>query len=145
MDDDEARGARAARHAITATRVGDGARRLRCLPDLFGARCLMVENAIFNTLRMLCRRYDGDFRHFYRLTNGGFYMAPDIALPLVLRCPNQNEVTLSADSAGIVACTYAYSDLSYLPGGEASAHAYRKLSAYVAEHADYPAIRAATD
>jgi len=145
MDDDEAGCARATRHAITATRVEDAAQRLRCLPDLFGARCVVVESAIFNTLRMLCSRYDGGFWNFYRLSNGGFYMAPDIASPLVLLCPNHYEVTLSADSAGIVACTYAYSHLSFLPGGEACAHAYRKLSAYVADHADYPAIRAATD
>ena len=49
----------------------------------------------------------------YTLSNGGFYMAPDIAQTWEVSCPNYYAGTLSSDALGIVACLCAYSHLSF--------------------------------
>jgi hypothetical protein len=61
---------------ITGTRVPDE-ERMNTLPSHFGRHLLTVENAIYGWLRELSREYSGGYWHFYELSNGGFYMAPE--------------------------------------------------------------------
>ncbi len=76
----------AAYHAhapIEAQKVADDAR-IHTLPHHFGRHMLIVEDAVYRWMRRLAPEYSGGYWHFYELSNGGFYMAPDCE-PLLLR------------------------------------------------------------
>jgi hypothetical protein len=131
--------------AITAALVVRAGERLRCLPNIAGRRCVMLEHAIYDMLGRMTADYDGGYWHFYTLSNGGFYMAPDTDKIFRLSCDNMFEGKVGADTAGIIACAMAYSHLSFLNDGECFAIAYHKLSAFIFQRADAGIIRAALD
>ena len=117
--------------------------------DLFGlAFPLRFEPRIYGVASRLSPDYDGGFWHFYALSNGGFYMAPESVLPFRVRCPNGFEGELSGDALGLVACLYAYSHLSFVstkPAATTYATMYHRLREYVMEHAEVDSILQATD
>ena len=60
--------------SIIAQKVAEHAR-IHSLPKHFGARLmLIVERAVYDTLRKLASAYRGGYWHYYELSNGGFYM-----------------------------------------------------------------------
>ena len=64
---------------VTASLVAE-AQRLDFLPAYFGPRLMMRGEAlVYAWLRRLCERYNGAYWHYYTLSDGGFYMAPDLA------------------------------------------------------------------
>lgn len=64
---------------VTASLVAE-AQRLDFLPAYFGPRLMMRGEAlVYAWLRRLCERYSGAYWHYYTLSDGGFYMAPDLA------------------------------------------------------------------
>jgi hypothetical protein len=64
--------------AVTAELVRPGSR-LYALPRHFGAEFMLaVEREIVLALKELAADYCGGHWHFYELSNGGFYMAPDL-------------------------------------------------------------------
>src|SRR5690348_14714857 len=67
----------APREPVHARKVTDAKERLNCLPRHFGRHQLIVEDAVYAFMRHLCAEYDGGFWHYFELSNGGFYMAPD--------------------------------------------------------------------
>ena len=129
---------------IAATRVPDD-ERMNTLPSHFGRHLLTVENAIYGWLRELSREYSGGYWHFYELSNGGFYMAPECG-SLQLRVDgNGYDGRMSGDAAGIVACLFAFSHLSFqIPNDMLSRH-YLQLLDFAVEHGEVSAIFAATD
>ena len=73
-----------------------------------------VEPYAYTVAREMAPAYNGGYWHFYTLSNGGFYMAPDMEGPFAASCAmNYFEGELSADALGIVACLMAYSHLSF--------------------------------
>ena len=73
-----------------------------------------IEPYVYTVSREIAPAYNGGYWHFYRLSNGGFYMAPDMEHVFSVSCPmNFFQGELSADALGIVACLYAYSHLSF--------------------------------
>jgi len=115
---------------------------------LFGVRFLNVESFAFDTAASLSTDYDGGYWQFYALSNGGFYMAPDIDLPFRVACDNGFEGALSADAFGITVCLYAYSLLSFsadLTFAATCAGQYYALRSFAAEHEECTAILRACD
>lgn len=116
--------------------------------DLFGLHFpLRVEPRVFAIASRLSLDYDGGSWHFYALSNGGFYMAPDSERPLSVICENGFDGRMSADAFGITVCLYVYSHLSF--GGDAladiCADQYHLVRDFALDHAEAGAILAATD
>ena len=56
----------------------EGAQRLTFLPDLFGGDFMTSEASVYAYAQRYCPEYLGGFWQFYRLPEGGGYMAPDV-------------------------------------------------------------------
>lgn len=136
----------ASKTPIIATRVTTDRDRMLCLPAIAGVRCVLLETTIYDTLRRLSIDYgDGGYWHFYKLSNGGFYMAPDADKPFRIVNENYFEGEVSANTAGLIACAAAYTDLSFLSSAECFINAYYRLSDFIFQHPDAAMIRAALD
>lgn len=134
------------RGPVTATEVTDATQRLECLPQLVGFDCVLLEHAVYDMLRMLSEDYSGGLWAYYRLSNGGFYMAPEKQQVYRIRCDGNGFVgDVDADVAGILACAMAYSHLSFRTRGERFARAFELLSDFIHHHPESRRIRAALD
>ena len=117
--------------------------------NIFGIRFpLQVEPTIYRITETIATEYDGGYWQFYELSNGGFYMAPDLDRQFEVVCENGYEGKLSADALGIVACLYTYSNLSF--GGakefaEICAQHYHWLRDYTLVNTEANAILGAID
>lgn len=132
---------------VTAQRVPDGMR-LQTLPKHFGAHHLYVENLVFVFARTLIPTYRGGYWHFYDLSNGGFYMAPESEPARVVVEGNGFDGVLSADALGIVVCLFAFSHGSFALTGQAQekcTHHYGWLRDYSFTHQERSSIGAAID
>ena len=123
--------------------------RLVVVERLFGmAFPLQLEPVIYGITERMAADYDGGYWEFWKLSNGGFYMAPAGDRVYHLICDNQFEGDLSADALGITACLYAYSNLSF-SGPDAFADIcfdqYHWLREYMFVHPEVEAILRATD
>ena len=108
-----------------------------------------VEPFVYTVTREMAPAYNGGYWHFYRLSNNGFYMAPDIEGPVQASCAmNFFRGELSADALGIVACLTAYSHLSFSkdePFARVCAAQFHLLRDYAGFHAEAVAIFGAID
>ncbi len=132
---------------ITSTIVPED-QRLEVTEKLFGLNFpLTLEPTIFNMTERLCPEYSGGYWHFYTLSSGGFYMAPDIDSPLAVYSDNGWGGMMTADALGVTACLYAYSHLSFSPGSFAQtcARHYHWLKDAACEHSEALAILGAID
>jgi hypothetical protein len=116
---------------------------------LFGLNfSLRLEPCVFSMASQLSQGYRGGYWHFYVLSNGGFYMAPQSDALFAVRCENGFQGQLSADALGITACMYAYSHLSFASEGdfaETCAEHYHLLRDHVMGHCEARQILASTD
>ncbi len=129
---------------ILAQQVSDDAR-MDTLPKHFGRYLISVEDAVYTLMRHLAQEYRGGYWHFYELSNGGFYMAPQME-PLDVRVDtNGYEGQMSADAAGITACLFAFSHLSFRIEDERIADHYHWLLEFAAQHTEAAQILAAID
>ncbi len=130
---------------ITATPVDDS-QRLNTLPRYFGRHMLVFEGAVYGFMRRFASEYRGGYWHFYELSNGGFYMAPDRGRYRLFVETNGYEGVLSADAAGITACLFACSHLSFrYPLEEVFADRFHQLRDFAMEHSEAAQIAAAID
>ena len=132
---------------ITAELVPE-ALRMDATDGLFGMHFpLRLEPAIYKFAEYLSSEYNGGYWHFYALSNGGFYMAPDDDQPFHVCSENGWEGKLSADAFGIAVCLYAYSHMSFTGKnfGDICAQQYHWLRALAMEHAEAGGILAAID
>jgi hypothetical protein len=117
--------------------------------QLFGVQFPMqLEAVIYWITSQMAPDYKGGYWQFYRLSNGGFYMAPDAEKSFAVSCQNYYQGVLSADALGIVACLYAYSHLSFTPNeahGRIYARHYHLLRQYMMEHPEVKEILGAID
>lgn len=109
---------------------------------------LCLEPFVYGITGMIAEKYRGGYWHFYRLSNNGFYMAPDSDNQFRVSCENGFDGMLSADALGIVVSLYAFSHLSF--GGpskfaETCAEHYHLLREYVFRHDEVDAILRAVD
>jgi hypothetical protein len=132
--------------AITAVKVATVRERMACLPALVGRDCVLLEHAIYDILRSLSPDYDGGFWTYYRLSNGGFFMAPEQQGIYRIACQeNGFSASVNEEVAGIIACAMAYSHLSFRASGANFARAYETLSGFIFQHREARLIRAALD
>lgn len=134
-------------HVITATLVPE-TQRLDTADQHFGIRYpLVVEPMVYRFAEQLAESYTGGYWHFYRLSNDGFYMAPNLDETFKIVAENGYEGSLSADAFGITACLYAYCNLSFNDGsfGENCTLHYHWLFDYAMQHPEANVIRAVID
>jgi hypothetical protein len=129
---------------LAARQVPDD-ERLDTLPRHFGRYMMRVEDAIYTFLRELAQEYRGGYWHFYELSNGGFYMAPQLGLLDLQVDGNGYAGRMSADAAGITACLFAFSHLSFQIQNDLISRHYYALRDFALEHAEARAIFAAID
>ena len=133
---------------ITRERLLDN-QRTSITGGLFGTHFpLLVEPLVFALTESMSGEYKGGYWQFYRLSNGGFYMAPDSERYYPVACQNGYEGILSADALGITVCLYAYSHLSFLDNptlAEACAEQYHLLRDYMLEQTEAEGILGAID
>lgn len=109
------------------------AQRIGCLPRHFGPLCVLVENAIFDTMGRLCPHYNGSCWDFYELSNGGFFMAPTSLERYRLECDGNGYAgDLAARAAGMGVCAMTFSQLSFWPNGARMAEMYYRLRDFIA-------------
>lgn len=130
---------------IAATEVPQD-RRPNFLPRYFGQAFVpRGELLVYGWLRHLCSEYRGAFWRFLELSNGGFYMAPNLPGSLHV-CVDGNGFSgdLSADAAGIVATMFA---LNYLAGEghEQFDELYYLLKDFACQHEERSSILSAID
>ena len=121
--------------------------RLSVLPDTFGfAQMLRAEALTFAYMTKLSVDYAGGYWHYYKLDNGGFYMAPAIDTPMRVEWwGNRYRGTMSADAAGIVATLFMIGQLAGELQTDAIAELYHALLDFGTEHAEQAAILSAID
>jgi hypothetical protein len=132
---------------ITATLVPEGSR-LDHTAKIFGLYFpLAIEPAVYLFADRLSPEYHGGYWHFFSLSNGGFYMAPEDE-SFAVTSENGYSGSMSADAFGLCCCLYAYSHLSFSDDQELSevcARQYHLLREHMFEHAEVRAILAAVD
>ena len=123
--------------------------RINHTANIFGINFPMrLEPFIYSITTRIAAEYDGGYWEFYKLSNGGFYMAPDSDQPFHVSCENGFEGKLSGDALGVVVCMYAYSNLSFGDANaftETCANQYHLLRDYMLEHKEVSAILGAID
>jgi len=130
---------------IEAYRVNDHAR-IGTLPRHFGRHMLMVENRIYAFRRQFSADYTGGYWHFYELSNGGFYMAPELEKACLLIASNGFEDQMSGDAAGITVCLFTFSHLSFeYPQVELFARHFHRLREFAIGHPEGQKIFGAID
>ena len=132
---------------ITATLVPE-TKRLDTADQHFGIRYpLVVEPMVYQFAEQLAETYNGGFWRFLRLSNGGFYMAPNLDEAFKIIADNGYVGNMTADALGITACLYAFSNLSFNEGkfGENCGRHYHWLFDFAMQHPEAAAIRAAID
>lgn len=131
---------------IVATLVPED-KRMSVLPDFFGiAQMLLAEGTTFDYMRKLSIDYDGGYWHYYRLSNGGFYMALAQDKPMRVQWNgNGYDGTMSADAAGLVATLFMLCDLVNSDPYDKIIDLYYQVRDFASEHAEVKAIFAAID
>ena len=133
---------------IITAKIVPESKRLDAADKHFGIRYpLVVEPMVYRFAEQLAKSYTGGYWHFYSLSNGGFYMAPNLDKTFEIVADNGYEGTMTADALGVTACLYAYSNLSFGEGafGEMCARHYEQLFAFATRHSEAKAIRNAID
>ena len=132
---------------VTRQLVADD-QRMNTTADLFGVYFpLQLEPFVYAMTSKLSEDYSGGYWHFYQLSNGGFYMAPDGDGQYAVVSENGFEGFMSADALGLTVCLYAYSHLSF---GETDfaytcGQQYHLLREFMFGHAEAGAILGAID
>lgn len=112
----------------------------------FGSYAVIVEINIYALMDMLSPDYSGGSWRFYELSNGGFYMVPLELERYRVRCAgNFYDGEMSADAAGITACLFAFSRLSFKPELDYLTEYYHALYDYMDGQEEAGEIMAAID
>ena len=123
---------------ITRQLVADDQRTI-IAGEIFGVYFpLQLEPFVFSMASRLSEDYSGGYWHFYQLDNGGFYMAPDSDGRFQVISENGHECFMFADALGIMACLYAFSNLSFGQGefADICAQHYHWLREYMFRNAE---------
>ena len=137
------------RHSIKAHLILDTQQRKRFLSSLFGRYFIRGESLIYAWMRDLSDEYQGGYWNYYKLSNGGLYMSPEIASPYLRIRQNNFRGAMSTDALGIV-CTlstlrYLVYDPSVQIGCDLLTQNFFRLLHFVSDHREDRAIRIAID
>lgn len=132
--------------ALTATPVPDE-QRIAFWPQHFGTvpQWVTLEPHIFAWMDRVCADYRGGIWHFYTLSNGGGFMAPETDGDNeekwgLFNTMNGNGVEMGAEAAGIAVCLLAYSHHACRTGCDAMTEHYYRLRNYALRHPECNAI-----
>jgi hypothetical protein len=134
--------------SITAVQLAHGGfERMECLPRHFGRAAVLFENAVYVMAERLCPEYRGGFWQFYELSNGGFYMTPELGAETVAISVETNGYNgrMSCDAAGVTICLFVFSHLSFASSGECWARHFHQLRDFAVSHREAAEIFAAID
>lgn len=121
--------------------------RLATMANVFGSHATIFEANAFNVLgRLAGAQYTGGYWNFYRLSNGGFYMAPraDKSFRLT-NADNHYEGSVTPDAAGIIASLFALNRLCARTQIEEHIELYYHLREYIYQHPERREILKAID
>ena len=136
--------------------------RMKTVNDLFGlyfpmriepfiyamAEELTADNDACNDV---CDQYRGGLWEFYTLSNGGFFMAPDMSPDsgkYTVSSQNGFEGKISAMALGVISCMFAFSHLSFSDNeglSEVATKYFHLLRSYALDHPEAASIFQATD
>ena len=119
----------------------------RAKPRSKNVVCLLLgEVLVYKWLDRLSQDYRGELWHFYTLSNGSFYMAPEQPARFHLQvATNGFDSSMSADAAGIVATLFALGQLLETHGNDALVDRYHLLHDYAFQHPEARLILRAID
>lgn len=127
-------------------------RRASVTPKMFGAWYLAGESAVYETTRKNCPDYTGGSWHYVELSNGGYFMFPDMVEQMLSYRVASNgwSGVLSPEAAGIVSCLLVLSALAcqLFERGMNNAvvvESYHKLRDYALDHKERSSIFGAID
>lgn len=131
---------------IVATKV-PVRERCGCFPNYFGSHFIATENTIYSFADNLVHGYKGEFWDFFRLSNGGFFIAPTKALKYEVNVSFGNDFRgeMSARATGVVVCIFAYSFLAEKTRNSLFITQTDLLKDYANEHPEGTSIFAAID
>ncbi|MDO3386026.1 antirestriction protein [Gilvimarinus sp. SDUM040013] len=123
--------------------------RIDTLPSFFPSCYLEFELMVFDVARTISKTYQGasGYWQFYRLSNGGFYMAPhcDGEFEVTIPFGNGFRGSLSADAFGVAVTLYAYCFIAEkFPDADLADH-YARLYDYMSDHKEAGTIWQAID
>lgn len=95
---------------ITFEKVDDK-ERIAFLPKKLGTQCVKFENIVFSIMGRANPEYTGGFWDFYRLSNGGFFIAPDIVKHHIKMTWEDNYFSgsMTPNASGVACCLMALS------------------------------------
>ena len=132
--------------SITAERVPEGEPRSEVLPRHFAHHMLTVEDSIFMVMRRLVPEHHAVSWHFYELSNGGLYMAPDLQGAQRVRNLVTGEYReMSTDAAGLAASLLTFRHLSTQMRSDVMVRHYFQLRDFVMAHPEANQILGAVD
>lgn len=122
-------------------------RRGTFLPTLFGRRhFFMGETLLYNFLQTLSPDYSGGYWQFFEAGGRPLYLAPTARERFHICCQtNGYEGEVSADAAGIIACLFTLSHLSFEAEDDHIAEAFHRLRDHALDHPEAPDIFGAID
>lgn len=128
---------------ITASRLPDE-RRITFWPQYFGT-VILLEPRIFAWMDRLCEDYGGGIWHFYTLSNGSVFMAPETDDDnsekwLLSNSMNGNDAEMSAEATGIAVCLLEYNHHACRTECDVITTHYYRLRDYALRHPDCHAI-----
>jgi Antirestriction protein len=130
---------------VTASPVGDS-ERMDFLPNFFGRHMMRGEAAVYSWASMLSVDYQGGTWAFYRLSNGGFYMAPTSPDKFRVECAgNGFNGVLSADATGVVVTLFALCHLAEIVQEDRIIDHYHALREFALDHPEALQIFRAID
>jgi hypothetical protein len=118
---------------------------IEALYRCFGRHILTVESRIYDCMSQFSAAYSGGCWHFYKLSNGGFYMSPPDGVYEIHIEGNGFQGRMSADAAGITVCLYTYSQLSFECAAETFAKHFHWLHEFARDHLEARVIFQAID
>ena len=124
--------------------------RLRFLPEFFSERLMMKGEAlIYQQADQLSADYTGGLWTFYRLSNGGCYLAPETDKRFnVFVQGNDYEGEVSTDAFGVIVTLFVFGALCWVDNEalrEKFSDHYHQLRDFAKDHAEAGAIFRAID
>jgi hypothetical protein len=134
---------------VTAKAVPE-THRLSFLPEFFGERLMLKgESMIYQQAELLSLDYKGGLWTFYKLSNGGCYLAPETDTRFnVFVHGNDYEGEVSADAFGVIVTLFVFGALCWIDNEtlrEKFSDHYHQLRAFAMDHAEAGAIFRAID
>ncbi|MCQ0031443.1 antirestriction protein [Burkholderia glumae] len=124
----------------------DGALRMNFLPGLFGPYFVRVEAMSAAWAGKLSPDYDGGYWEFFRISNGGGFLAPASERQFrVLVDTNGYEGAMSAGAFGIVVTLFALCYIAQITQSDLIASRYHELRDFASGHPEAREIFRAID